>query len=57
MDILDGRVATSEAAYTAPETSPLKTLAEMTVDCTVREALRSTREISLPAEASAYAWI
>ena len=37
--LLDGRIATSKAAYTAPETSPLKTLAEMTVDCTVREAL------------------
>ncbi len=37
--LLDGRVATSKAAYTAPETSPLQTLTEMTVDCTVREAL------------------
>lgn len=37
--LLDGRVATSKAAYAAPETSPLSTLAEMTVDCSVREAL------------------
>jgi len=37
--LLDGRVATSKAAYAAPETSPLNTLAEMTVDCSVREAL------------------
>lgn len=37
--LLDGRTATSKAAYAAPETSPLSTLSEMTVDCSVREAL------------------